>query len=225
MSGRSGLERLRGTVVSRAGGALITSLLRTGRQEMIHGAEWERDILLAGEPAVYVLWHGRLLPCSFRYRDHGFATLISRNRDGDYITRMIEGWGYRVVRGSSSRGGTSALRSIVRLLREGTSVALTPDGPRGPRQKMKLGPLRAARIAGVPLVPVSAGATAAWYFGGWDRFLVPKPFTWIPVAFGEPLEVPGESTETELDGSAEILEQRLNEITRMVDEAANERRG
>ena len=214
------LERIKTTVISRGGGALITNLLRSGRQELIHGEEWERDILLARGPAVFILWHGRLLPCSFRYRGHGLATLITRNRDGDYITGMIESWGYHVIRGSSSRGGSEALRQIVRLLRQGMSVALTPDGPRGPRQKMKLGPIQAARLANVPIVPVSASAVSAWYFGSWDRFLVPKPFTRIPVAFGPPITVSPDTPVDQLEAVALRAEESLNEITRMVDEAA-----
>ncbi len=213
-------ERIRTAVISRGGGAIVTNLLRSGRQELIHGREWERDILLAHEPAVFVLWHGRLLPCSYRYRNEGLATLITRNRDGDYITGMIESWGYHVIRGSSSRGGSEALREIVRLLKRGGSVALTPDGPRGPRQKMKLGPIQAARLANVPIVPVSASAASAWYFGSWDRFLVPKPFTRIPVAFGPPLMVDPATPAEELDRYALQAEESLNEITRMVDEAA-----
>jgi len=218
-------QRAKSATISRLGGGLLTSLLRTTRLELIAGHEWERDILLARVPAVYVLWHGRLLPCSYFYRGLGFGTLISRNRDGDYVTRMIEGWGYRVIRGSSSRGAAGAQLAIVRALAEGTPVALTPDGPRGPRQKMKLGPLRAAQKAGVPIVPVAAGATSAWYFGRWDRFMVPKPFTWIPVAIGPPVTLPPDASATELGEIAVTIERDLDELTRIVDEAARAGRG
>lgn len=214
------VQRIRTRLISRGGGFLVTSILRSTRMEIVHGAEWEREIVQAGVPAIYVCWHGRLLPCAYRYRHCGFATLITRNRDGDYITDMIERWGYRVVRGSSSRGGSSALREFIRLLRAGQSVAITPDGPRGPRQKMKLGPVQAARAAGVPIVPVTASAEAGWYFGGWDRFLVPRPFTRIAFAIGEPLVVPPGAGPEAMDAAAATLEDRLNEITRIVDEAA-----
>jgi hypothetical protein len=204
---------------------MISSLMGTTRGELISGIEYDESIVAAGVPAIYVLWHGRLLPCSYYYRSRGLGTLISRNRDGDYITRMIERWGYRVIRGSSSRGAHGAFLAIVRALTEGQSVAITPDGPRGPRQKMKLGPLRAAQKAGVPILPVSAGATAAWFFGRWDRFLVPKPFAWTPVALGEPLYLHPDLSADDLEDQALLLESRLNQLTEMVDEAASVRPG
>src|SRR5690606_15378423 len=118
------------------------------------GEETEARYIRRFAPAVYVLWHGRLLSCAYYYRKWRLGTLITRNRDGDYIAGMIARWGYTVLRGSSSRGGTTALRSIVRMLKAGQGVAVTPDGPRGPRQRMKLGPLQAAQMARVPIIPV-----------------------------------------------------------------------
>jgi lysophospholipid acyltransferase (LPLAT)-like uncharacterized protein len=218
---RSGrLERVNRAVIAAAGGATVTGLMRSCRYDLITGHEVDRAIIRSRKPAIYVLWHGRLLPCAFHYRDLDFGTMITRNRDGDYITGMIERWGFNVVRGSSSRGGSAALRSVLRLLRSGRAVALTPDGPRGPRQTMKVGPLIAAQIARVPIVPVSAGAARAWYFGRWDRFLVPKPFTRIPVGVGEPIEVPEDAGDGKLEEIRLSIERRLNQLTDQVDEAA-----
>jgi lysophospholipid acyltransferase (LPLAT)-like uncharacterized protein len=217
-------ERLKGLLISGAGGRLVTSLMRSAHFGLIAGADVEREIVVPRLPAVYVLWHGRLLPCSYYWRGLRLATLISRNRDGDHISRVVEGWGYEVLRGSSSRGGSLALLQIVRALRRGTPVALTPDGPRGPRRKMKLGPLLAAQKAAAPIVPVAAGATAAWFFGRWDRFLVPKPFAWIPCALAEPVRVDPAWGVEELEACAAEVEIRLNRLTDQVDEAARARR-
>ena len=216
---------LKTTLIGRGGGALLTGLMRSTRSELIAGREVEEEIVEQGVPALYVLWHGRLLSSAYRYRRHGLATLISQNRDGDYIAGAIERWGFTVVRGSSSRGGTAALRSIVRLLRNGQSVAVTPDGPRGPRQTMKPGPLLAAQVAGVPIIPVSAGASTGRYFGGWDRFLVPAPFAWTPVALGQPIRVPADASATEIELLSTEVERALNALTDLVDEAAHDRRG
>ena len=221
---RARQDELKTKLSSTVGGSLITTLMHSTRSELIHGETIESEIIYPRVPAIYVLWHGRLLPLAFRYRAVRGATLITRNRDGDYVTGVIQKWGYEVIRGSSSRGGAAALRSIVRMVRRGKSVALTPDGPRGPRQKMKLGPLRAAQVAGVPIVPFSAGAVRARYYGRWDRFLVPAPFTWTPVAVGEPYMVNRHATEDELQAGADVLEQRLNDLTQMVDDAASSRR-
>ncbi|HET8656779.1 MAG TPA: lysophospholipid acyltransferase family protein [Longimicrobiaceae bacterium] len=207
---------LRARLAASVAGGLLTGLMRTTRYEAIdeqHYREW----LGSGRTAIYVLWHGRLLPCSYRHRHEGLATLISQHRDGDYIARVVEGWGFRTVRGSSSRGGGAALRQLVRLLREGTSIAVTPDGPRGPRQKMKLGPLLAARLTGVPMIPVTAGTDRAWWFEGWDRFLVPKPFARFRIAYGAPIFVPRTADEGELERLADEMEARLNALTEVVD--------
>lgn len=212
---------IRVDLISRVGGGLLTGLLATVRSELVHGHEIEETIVRPGIPAIYVLWHGRLLPCAYHYRHLGLGTVISRNRDGDYISGMIQRWGFHVIRGSSSRGAVGAQLAIVRALEEGRSVALTPDGPRGPRQKMKLGPLRAAQKAAVPLVPVAGAAAAGWYFGRWDRFLVPKPFTRAAVGLGEPLYLPRTASPDDLARSAILLENRLNALTRAVDEAIN----
>ena len=204
-------------VVGGLGGALITGLLRTSRFEF-RGLEHYDDWWGAGKPVIFVLWHGRLLPCSFARRNQGLATLISEHRDGDYIAGVVEGWwGFHAIRGSSSRGGTRALREMVRTLKAGQALAITPDGPRGPRQKMKVGPLLAAQITGVPLIPSAAGTDRAWWVGGWDRFLVPKPFSRIQMAFGAPMFVPRDADAEKVELMAADLESRLNALTAEVD--------
>ena len=204
--------------LSGAGGALLSSLLATTRFE-VSGAEHYANTWGAGQPVVFVLWHGRLLPCTYYHRQQRLATLISQHRDGEYIARIVGGrWGFEVVRGSSSRGGAAALRQIVRTLRRGTAMAITPDGPRGPREVMKPGALLAAQLAGVPVIPVAAGASRAWWFGGWDRFLVPKPFARIRLRYGEPLLIPRGASEEEVATTycAEV-ERRLAALMHFVD--------
>lgn len=216
--GKGGPPPLKVRAVSMLGGGLLTSLMRTTRYERA-GTE-HYDLWLARQrPAIYVLWHGRLIPCSYYHRNHRLATLISRHRDGDYIAGVVERWGYQVVRGSSSRGGAAALLQMVRLLREGTSLAITPDGPRGPRQTMKTGPLYAAQRAGVPIIPVTAGSDSAWWFEGWDRFMVPRPFARIRMIYGEPLFVPAEADGAQIERLAQELGARLDRMTEEVDRA------
>jgi lysophospholipid acyltransferase (LPLAT)-like uncharacterized protein len=218
MSGNDGAPEvpLKARMISSLGGGLITGLMRTTRFEIENGViheEWLRP----RRAAMYLLWHGRLLPCSYHHRNHGLATLISLHRDGDYISGVVEKWGFQVLRGSSSRGGTKALRQMVRLLRGGTPIAVTPDGPRGPRQEMKLGPLLAAQMAGVPVIPVSAGTDRAWWFEGWDRFMVPKPFSRIRLKYGEPVRIPPDADQAEVERTAVELQAALNRLTADVD--------
>src|SRR5690606_30006805 len=156
-----------------AGDAVIRSLMASVRFETEN--EPEHGLRINGKPLLGLCWHGHLLVFAFRQRGAGLATLISQSKDGEYIARVVQRWGFTVLRGSSSRGGSGALRSMVRVLRDGQSLAVTPDGPRGPRRRLKPGSLLAARMSGVPILPTAAAATRAWWLGGWDRFLVPKP--------------------------------------------------
>lgn len=210
-------HQTRARLVSGLGGGALTALLKTVRWR-ITGREHYDAWWGARRAVIFVLWHGRLLPCSFYHRGEDLATLISQHRDGDYISGVVESWwGFRAIRGSSTRGGSAALRAIVRTLKRGTAVAITPDGPQGPRQKMKPGPLLAAQMAGVPIIPVSAGGGPAWWVGGWDRFLVPRPFSRIHLLYGEPMFVPRDLDAAGLDRLSTRLEDRLNELTEIVD--------
>jgi lysophospholipid acyltransferase (LPLAT)-like uncharacterized protein len=210
---RDGLRfRLAGSV----GGCVLDALFRTATFDVI-GEENYAPVRDRGTPCFMVIWHGRLLPAGYYHRGRGMVGLISRSEDGEYIARVLRRWGYDAVRGSSSRGGMPALREIVRLARSGRTIAITPDGPRGPRQKLKPGVLAAARATGLPMVPVAAGADRAWWFESWDRFLVPKPFARIRVAYGSPFEVPRDAGPEEIEAIGRRLEAELNRLLEVVD--------
>lgn len=176
-----------------------------------------REFKHGGQPVIYVLWHGRLLPLTYGRRGEGVVALISRNRDGEYIARIVERWGFETVRGSSSRGGMAALRDLVRKVREGKSIAITPDGPRGPREQMKPGAVILAQLSGAPIIPAAASAERAWWFGRWDRFLIPQPFSRIRVAYGEPLFVPRQLGDGSLESYQAEVQARLDALMRQVD--------
>lgn len=195
-----------------AGGLLLDALLGTTRVETINPEAFEQHHR-AGTPVVFALWHGRLLPPTWHHRGQGIVTLASRSGDGEYITRVLHHWGYHVVRGSSSRGGDSALRELVRLLRAGRSVAITCDGPRGPRQKLKFGVLQMAQLSGAALVPVGSAASRAWELNSWDRFTVPKPFARLRVAYGDALFVPRDTAAADLPRIAAQVEAAIAERT------------
>lgn len=193
------------------GAPFLSALLSTVRFET-SGEENYRRYWDRGEPVVFVLWHGRLLPCTYHHRHQRVVTLISQHRDGEYIARVVERWGYTAARGSSTRGGTSALRQLVRYVRGGRSLAITPDGPRGPRERMKPGALLAAQVSGAPVIPVAADASRAWRFGSWDRFLLPKPFSRVRIAYGAPILVPRDGGEEALERAAREAEASLGEL-------------
>lgn len=141
-------------------------------------------------PAVHVAWHEHLLPLTLLHRRQGAMALVSRHRDGEILARVLRSLGYRVARGSSTRGGGPGLQRMIRAGRSRTPLAFTPDGPRGPARRCKPGAVRAAAETGLPVVPLSASATSLRRLGSWDRFMVPAPGARVWVARGEPLEVP-----------------------------------
>lgn len=167
----------------------VMGLLAATWRYRIHGWEHVAAARATGRPIVYVLWHSRILPLLYHRRGQGMALLISRHRDGGYLAELSERWGYRVVRGSSQRGGGVGLLGLVRALRQGAEVALTPDGPRGPAERMKPGALAAAQHAGALVIAAGAHASAAWWLRSWDRFCIPRPFARIDVAYSAPFDV------------------------------------
>jgi lysophospholipid acyltransferase (LPLAT)-like uncharacterized protein len=207
---------MRYRVAGAVGGFALDALFGTIRTTVLD-ADPAAPYRARGEPVIYVCWHGRLLPLAYQHRRQEVLTLVSRSADGEYIARALERWGYGSVRGSSSRGGDRALRELVRLVRAGRSVSITPDGPRGPRERVKPGALLVAQLTGRPLIPAAAGASRAWWFGKWDRFLVPKPFSEIRVSYGTPQFVAREGGAAALAEAASILEAQLGSALARVD--------
>jgi len=135
-------------------------------------------------PFVYALWHHTLVPLLWWHRQRAITLVVSRHRDGALLADAAAGLGYRLARGSSTRGGLSAFRAALRDLSAGHAIAITPDGPAGPARQVKPGVLRAARQAGVPILPVSAWTEDAWRLHSWDRLVVPRPFARVRVRYG-----------------------------------------
>ena len=203
-----------------AGKYMLDALMATVSFRL-QSAEPHKAIVSQGKGVIYTLWHGRLLPLTYFHRGQNIATLISQSSDGEYIARVVERWGYTAIRGSSSRGGSGALREMVKFARAGRSMAITPDGPRGPKQKLKPGVLLLAQLTGEPIIPMSASATRAWWVDArWDLFLVPKPFAKVYVRYAEPVYVPRNADESELNAIAANVEATLVRLTNETDRDA-----
>ncbi len=140
-------------------------------------------------PFIFVLWHSRILPLLALHKGEGLVLLISRHRDGEYLADLADGWDYKSVRGSTQRGGEVGLLGIVRALQAGAIVALAPDGPRGPCERVQPGAVAAAQHAGVPIVAAGARTSSAWYLQSWDRMCIPKPFAAIDVRYSAPIQI------------------------------------
>ena len=142
--------------------------------------------------AVWIMWHSRILLGAGTQQGQGLHVLISMHGDGELIASTVAKMGFVPIRGSSSRGGRAALHAAVRALVDGSQVAFTPDGPRGPRMAIQPGCVLAAMRAGVPIIPVGFEARSCKRLRSWDRFMVPWPFSRVAVRFGEPIGVPAD---------------------------------
>lgn len=198
--------------VSLFGTTLVRALFATTRTTRIDPHHLE-DLRAEGRPVVFVLWHGQLLPLVHQHREEGVTVLVSEHRDGEYLARVLERWGFETVRGSSTRGGTRGLKGLIRAARSGRDLGITPDGPRGPSRSFKPGALLAAQVTGSMIVPIAGGASGAWRADSWDRFLLPRPFSRVVVAYGEGVEVPRDATEDDRAALARRLERVLDALT------------
>ncbi|MBI4082697.1 MAG: lysophospholipid acyltransferase family protein [Candidatus Lambdaproteobacteria bacterium] len=142
-----------------------------------------------GQAYILGVWHDSLLYLMFVMRWRGLTTMASRSRDGEKITRIARAFGVGAVRGSRSEGALSATRELLRLLAAGRSLALMPDGPRGPRYVLKPGAVALAQRRGVPIVPLTCATLRRWEFGSWDRTKLPKPFARVFIHVGTPITV------------------------------------
>ncbi|MHB1047854.1 MAG: lysophospholipid acyltransferase family protein [Thermoanaerobaculia bacterium] len=167
---------------------LLIALWRATLRIRLVGREHRDAIERAGRPVLHAIWHQRMVAGIFRFPHRGYVTMASRSKDGDVIAGFLFWWGFRVVRGSSSRGGGEALAEMVEALKGTTrGAALTPDGPRGPARRCKTGILRLAEAVDAPIMPVGASSTRPRFLRSWDRYLVPMPFSRCAVVFGEGL--------------------------------------
>lgn len=172
--------------------------------------------------AIFAIWHNRLALSLILYHRHvarcgsrrRLAALVSASRDGGLLARVLELFDVVGIRGSSSRRGAPAVRELVSAAAEGCDLAVTPDGPRGPRYEPHPGVVSLAQLTGLPIVPVSFRLGWKWTLRSWDRFQVPLPFSRCEVIFGEPLWVPRSLDETGREEARIALKGRLMAITR-----------
>ena len=208
-------SRLRYSVAGVLGKALVGSLFTTVRVER-SGQEHLAEFRKERRPVIFVFWHGRLLPLVHAHRHEGACVLVSEHGDGEYIARIIERYGFETVRGSGTRGRVQGLRGLIRAAQSGQNLAVTPDGPRGPNRIVKPGALVVARLTGLPLIPVGVGGSSTWMANSWDRFMVPKPFSTVSIAYGHPSFIPREADQEEIDTASGALQAALTDLSERV---------
>lgn len=197
---------------------------------LVLGATWrftrvrvhERESRIdRGERCIFAFWHSRILPLVYTHRRRAIAVLVSRHRDGELIARVIERLGFRTARGSSTRGGEAGLRDLLQHAEEGNLLAITPDGPRGPAQRVKPGLVFLASRTGYAVQPLAAAARRCWTLRSWDGFRIPQPFARLVVTYGEPIAVPPRLTEDEVEVWRVRIEGAIQDVTDEADRIAS----
>ncbi|MGH7479546.1 MAG: lysophospholipid acyltransferase family protein [Candidatus Methylomirabilales bacterium] len=196
---------------------LLRNLFRSLRMSYVGREVLDRLIHAEGRRVMAAFWHGRLLMMPFAHPEVSWAVMVSRHSDGEVISRVAERFGIRPVRGSSRRGGGVALLGMVRASRRGYHLAITPDGPVGPREQVKTGTIELARLAGTPIIPVAFAASHGRFERSWDRLLIPYPFGRGVFVYGEPVVVSPTAGPEEVEKARGVLEEGLCQVTALAD--------
>jgi len=207
----SRLKRLEAAAIAGLGYPVMAALGHTLRWRT-SGLHHLDAIRTAGHQPVMAFWHGRILPATFYFRRRGIVVITSENFDGEWIARIIERFGYGTARGSTSSGGKRALLQLVRDMKRGRPAGFTLDGPRGPARVAQPGAVWLAMATGNPLLPFHLESSASWTARSWDRTQVPKPFSTVGLAVGEPLYVAAGASEAHRGEVRVELEHRLSAL-------------
>jgi lysophospholipid acyltransferase (LPLAT)-like uncharacterized protein len=196
----------------------LVRLLRLTYRIRVFGADQRRaaEALHAHGSFCLALWHEYLFATIVAHVRQPFAPLASLSEDGELVTFVMDRVGFRTVRGSSSRGGEAARDGLVRSIADGYFTAVTVDGPRGPRRRVKGGVVDVARRTGVAVVPIVVAADRQWVLGSWDRFKIPKPFARIAVRYGAPVVVPAETSGLAFGDAKSAIRRTLEETEQTV---------
>ena len=158
---------------------------------------------------IMAFWHGRVLTATYFFRDRGIVVMISENFDGEWIARIIERFGFRTSRGSTSHGGERALLQLKREMDQGRPSGFAVDGPRGPARKAQPGAVWLAKLTGNPVVPFHMEASSYWSLKSWDRTQIPRPFSTVALVVGTPIDVPADADAGVLEAKRMELEESL----------------
>ena len=172
------------------------------------------------ESFIYSFWHDQLLFCPLTWQSKEIIkVLISKHRDGDIITKVIDKFGFRAIRGSThkpsknkNKGSLVSARQVIKSLQNGISIGIAPDGPKGPRHEVSDGIIQISKLSKKSIMPVAIGFQKKWVLNTWDQFIIPKPFNNIRVIWGNPINF---KSGTYKVGNLKIeLEKKMNQLTR-----------
>jgi len=188
----------------------------TMRFEEVH-SEIPDSFREKGIAAIGAFWHGRLLMMPLAYKGKNLSFLVSPHRDGQIVGRALKRFGFRPILGSTNRKGFSGFREMVKAHRDGSDIAVVPDGPRGPRYRAQIGVIELAKLTGRPVIPFTFSASKRKVLKTWDRFMIPYPFSRGVFIWGEPIHVDPKGDRDHLEERRLLLENCLNELTERAD--------
>jgi lysophospholipid acyltransferase (LPLAT)-like uncharacterized protein len=176
-----------------------------------------RNVPKEDSKLIFCGWHGRSFAFSDYFRQRGWYVIISHSSDGEMQNRVFKKLGYKVIRGSTGRGGVRAAVEAIRALKEGGTMAMTPDGPRGPSGVVQGGVMLMAQKSGAGLIPVGISARPRIVAKSWDKYIIPLPFSKILMIFGEPIYVPLKATEEEIEAVRLQLESEIHRLEQLAE--------
>lgn len=213
------LKEVKRTVLRVLGNLLLNFLLdllcRTLRIKIINEQVID-SLVKQNKNFVFAFWHRTMLVPWFINRNKKFAALTSLSKDGDLLANLLDKWKYRVVRGSSSRGGEDALSNMVEYAKRDYSVAITPDGPRGPIFEFKAGAVITAKRTGIPVVLAGTYYLKKRTLNSWDKMEIPKFFSEVYIKLSEPIYV---ESDLNYDNTSRIIKECEDQLNKLQKEA------
>ena len=190
------------------------SIIRLLGPTLRFAVSWEdhEDTVPVKRPHIYSFCHSCMLPAMYVFRDFGIRVMSSDSFDGEYTGRIMMKFGFVKVRGSSTRGAIRGLIGMRKALEQGTTIAFTIDGPKGPRYVAKPGPVVLSRATGVPMSVFHVALDRAWVLNTWDRLMIPKPFSRALVRFSREMLVPAEADEAQREASLAEMQAALDRV-------------
>ncbi len=181
---------IRKNILPRLASLVVNVLMRTTRLKVVNREVQDHFLTNRDKAGIFCFWHGKIVLPYHTYRHKGIYILISQHRDGELISKMVECNGYKPVRGSSTRGGTRSVKEMLKIARKGNLIAITPDGPKGPKHHLKEGAIFLAQMTGAPLNTMGIGFSKFWEVHDWSGIQIPKPFARTVIYFGKEFCVP-----------------------------------
>jgi hypothetical protein len=185
-----------------------------------HNRETLENLIANDQPFLISMWHNCSTIAPWAMRNRQIACIVSDSRDGEYVARLGALFGNKTVRGSSSKGSSRVTRSLLKLLRNGEPIAMTPDGPRGPVYRVQNGVVWLAAAGRAPVLPLHIEATQQWVLKSWDKHRFPKPFSTIHIGIGDPTQITSQMLSDNPQHCADLVQHAMMENVRKLQTAA-----